>query len=108
MFDLLLHGDHDGQVVVSVTAPCEACCTKGVTQGKTYKPKAERACRACNGSGWARYHDAGRAQALGVDLVIYRKHWAQRFDAVHEQLSRVEASIKRGLQKELDRNTIRA
>jgi hypothetical protein len=59
--DLLLHGDHDGQVAVPIKAPCTACAGHGRVHGKTFKRQAERECRPCQGSGDARFGAAGRA-----------------------------------------------
>lgn len=111
MLDLLLHGDHDGQVAVPVMKPCPACTGRRWVSGTVKVGYArERACGACSGSGKRRLTDEAldnpRMAALQITKADYAYKWKRRFMEVHGVLSRVDELLKDGLQSEMKTGSI--
>lgn len=95
---------------------CAACHGRGrvVNRVRGAQPfvvarnAAMRICNRCRGTGQRRATALERAQALGVTLEVYEKHWPDRFAQLVTQLAEFEASLARPLQTQLERGNVRA
>jgi hypothetical protein len=111
MLDLLMHGDHDGQVAVPVKKPCLPCLGRGWTSRMVkHAAERERSCSTCGGAGKRRLIDpaldAPRMAALKITRADYAYRWQRRFLDLHAMLARVDAELQQGLQSEMKRGSI--
>ncbi|KWK54034.1 hypothetical protein WT81_18685 [Burkholderia stagnalis] len=58
-------------------------------------------CPDCSGSGKRPIDEAARAQALGIPLVEYRRHWSRRFHDMHAMLDHVNGSVSDTMRRQL-------
>ena len=89
--DLLIHGDHDGQVASPVRRPCNRCGGNGQRVTRTMrKPTLGEFCTTCGGTGDRRTTANERALALGVPLSMFQKHWEKCYVQVLWRLSSLD------------------
>ena len=70
---------------------CEHCLGRGVVQIKQ-RVSHTHVCTVCDGSRRAPVDEAARALALGVSLLVYRRHWAGYFHGMLAVLDRIDGS----------------
>ncbi|KWI43550.1 hypothetical protein [Burkholderia stagnalis] len=58
-------------------------------------------CPDCAGSGKRPIDEAARAQALGIPLTEYRRHWSRRFHDMHAMLDHVNGSVSDTMRRQL-------
>ncbi|KWB69245.1 hypothetical protein [Burkholderia ubonensis] len=58
-------------------------------------------CPDCAGSGKRPIDEAACAQALGIPLVEYRRHWSRRFHDMHSLLDHVNGSVSDTMRRQL-------
>lgn len=90
---------------------CVPCLGRGWVQRGNGQPDhhAPRvACRACAGSGKARWTPGQRAVAVGMPLELFQPHWERRLDRVVWTLQALDAHAAGVLTAQLERASIRA
>lgn len=81
---------------------CEHC------HGRTWvqRGSARQPCRTCGGTGKRMLRDIDRAQALGLPVDVYLKHWAKRLERMLDTLRGADARAARRLQIDLERRIV--
>ena len=81
---------------------CEHC------HGRTWVQRgaARQQCRTCNGTGQRMARDIDRAQALGLAVDVYARHWSKRFERMLDVLRSADRQAAARLQVELERRIV--
>lgn len=81
---------------------CEHC------HGRTWVQRgaARQQCRTCNGTGQRMARDIDRAQALGLAVDVYARHWSKRLERMLDVLRSADRQAAARLQVELERRTV--
>ncbi|KWN80023.1 zinc finger-like domain-containing protein [Burkholderia ubonensis] len=92
----------NGPLVFREYEPCDDCGGMGrVTTTPAADSKGRHICPNCSGSGKRPIDDAGRAHALGVSLVEYRRNWPWRFHDMLALLDNVDGSVSDTMRRQL-------
>lgn len=81
---------------------CEHC------HGRTWvqRGSARQPCRTCSATGKRIPRDIDRAQALGLPVEVYLRHWARRLERMLDTLRGADARAARRLQIDLERRMV--
>lgn len=81
---------------------CEHC------HGRTWVQRgaARQQCRTCNGTGQRMARDIDRAQALGLAVDVYARHWSKRFERMLDVLRSADRQAAARLQVALERRIV--
>ena len=81
---------------------CEHC------HGRTWVQRgaARQQCRTCNGTGQRMARDIDRAQALGLAVDVYARHWSKRLERMLDVLRSADRQAAARLQVELERRIV--
>jgi len=83
---------------VKVSMDCPICGGNGWrTHQRVQHRKTER-CAKCKGTGLRIPGEIERAQALGIEVRVYERHWAKRFTWLAAALDRLDHTERRSLQ----------
>lgn len=79
-----------------VNDQCARCEGRGVV-----RRDGRYICPDCAGSGKRPIDEAARAQALGIPLDEYRRHWSRRYHDMHSLLDHVNGSVSDTMRRQL-------
>lgn len=76
--------------------------------GRTWVQRgaARQQCRTCNGTGQRMARDIDRAQALGLAVDVYARHWSKRLERMLDVLRSADRQAAARLQVELERRIV--
>lgn len=93
---------------------CSPCHGRGwVPKGEPYdqvvvpRTAARAACKACAGTGLARYSVGERALSVGLPADVFERHWMGRLDVVIATLQSIDSRASGVLTSQLERASIR-
>ncbi|MDN7717829.1 zinc finger-like domain-containing protein [Burkholderia gladioli] len=91
-----------GPVVFREYEPCDDCGGMGrIAAAPAADAKGRHICPECSGSGRRQIDDAGRAHALGISLIDYRRNWSWRFHDMLALLDSVDGSVSDTMRRQL-------
>ncbi len=86
---------------VQLVKSCLSCGGRGWRMHRRPSNTKARECNSCGGTGRLRHNDSERANALGVEHRIYKRHWEKRFAWLLAGLDRIDKLEKNVLQSQL-------